>query len=180
VSGSGKDRVLTGISGLDEMLLGGIPRGKIVLVCGGPGTGKTIFSQHYMFSAISRGERHAVLGTKSAGGAPQISSVWYLYEGGRFYVSAGVGTAKVRNLRRAPRASICVDGGYPDYRTVVAYGEAELLPMDTPQALDVRLRIIRRYHESEEEARRYEESTREPPSTLIVITPHRILGQDYN
>lgn len=124
--------------------------------------------------------RHAVLGTNSIDGAPQLSSVWYLYEGERFYVSAGMGTAKVRNLQRDPRASICIDGGYPDFRTVVAHGMAELLPLDTPFAVDARWRIIRRYHETEEEARRYEESTRHPPSTLIAITPQRILGLDYN
>jgi len=50
------ERVLTGMSGLDEMLTGGVPRGKIILICGGPGTGKTIFSQHYMMTAISRNE----------------------------------------------------------------------------------------------------------------------------
>ncbi|TRO54331.1 hypothetical protein E2P71_04375 [Candidatus Bathyarchaeota archaeon] len=49
-------RVVTGITGLDEMLGGGVPTGKIALLCGGPGTGKTIFSIHYMMSAIARGE----------------------------------------------------------------------------------------------------------------------------
>ena len=124
--------------------------------------------------------RHAVLGTSRLDGAPQLSSVWYLYDEGRFYVSAGVDTAKVRNLRRDPRVSMCIDGCYPDFRTVVVYGSAELLSMDTPFAANVRWRIIRRYHESEERARLYEESTQHPPSKLIVITPTRIIGHDYN
>jgi PPOX class probable F420-dependent enzyme len=124
--------------------------------------------------------RHAVLGTNNIKGAPQLSSVWYLYEVGRFYVSAGIGTVKVRNLQRDPSASICIDGGYPDFRSVIAYGDAKLLPLDTPFTVDMRWRIIRRYHESEEEARLYEESTRHTPSTLIALTPQRILGQDYN
>ena len=46
----------TGVNGLDEMLSGGFPRGKTVLLCGGPGTGKTIFCLQYMMSAINRGE----------------------------------------------------------------------------------------------------------------------------
>jgi len=49
-------RIVTGVTGLDEMLGGGVPSGKIVLLCGGPGTGKTIFSIQYMMSAIARGE----------------------------------------------------------------------------------------------------------------------------
>jgi len=46
----------TGISGLDEMLNGGFPDGKTVLLCGGPGTGKTIFCLQYISTAIKRGE----------------------------------------------------------------------------------------------------------------------------
>lgn len=124
--------------------------------------------------------RHAILGTKSMDGPPQLTSVWYLYEEGKFYVCAGLDTVKVRNLQRDPQTSICVDGCYPDFRTVNAYGEAELLSMEEPYASDIRRRIILRYHESEEEARRYEESTQHLPSAVIVITPQRIWGQDYN
>ena len=46
----------TGVNGLDEMLTGGFPRGKTTLLCGGPGTGKTIFCLQYMMSALNRGE----------------------------------------------------------------------------------------------------------------------------
>ena len=34
----------TGISGLDEITMGGIPKGRPTLICGGPGCGKTLFS----------------------------------------------------------------------------------------------------------------------------------------
>ena len=46
----------TGVNGLDEMLIGGFPRGKTILLCGGPGTGKTIFCLQYLMTAIRRGE----------------------------------------------------------------------------------------------------------------------------
>ena len=49
-------RVETGISGLDEMLGGGIPEKSIILLCGGPGSGKTIMTLQYMMTAVSRGE----------------------------------------------------------------------------------------------------------------------------
>ena len=35
--------VKTGIAGLDEILLGGIPRANVILVQGETGTGKTLF-----------------------------------------------------------------------------------------------------------------------------------------
>ena len=49
-------RVETGISGLDKMLGGGIPEKGIILLCGGPGSGKTIMTLQYMMTAVSRGE----------------------------------------------------------------------------------------------------------------------------
>ena len=49
-------RKLTGITGLDEMLGGGVPEASITLLCGGPGVGKTILTLQYMMSAVERGE----------------------------------------------------------------------------------------------------------------------------
>ena len=48
--------VHTGVPGLDEMLSGGFPKGKTILLCGGPGTGKTIFCLQYMMKAIEDGD----------------------------------------------------------------------------------------------------------------------------
>lgn len=53
---SGLRRVPTGIKGLDEMLEGGLPEGRVILVCGGPGAGKTIFALQYLLANASRGE----------------------------------------------------------------------------------------------------------------------------
>ena len=38
------DRIETGVFGLDELLAGGIPKGRMVLDSGACGTGKSIFS----------------------------------------------------------------------------------------------------------------------------------------
>lgn len=50
------ERVVTGIPGLDEILGGGIPRRNVVLLSGGPGTGKSIFGQQYLYNGLQRGE----------------------------------------------------------------------------------------------------------------------------
>jgi len=48
------DRVTTGIAGLDELLGGGIPRGRSVLVVGSPGSGKTTLAMQFLrFGAVS-------------------------------------------------------------------------------------------------------------------------------
>ncbi len=50
------ERVVTGIPGLDEILRGGIPKRNVVLLSGGPGTGKSIFGQQYLYNGLRKGE----------------------------------------------------------------------------------------------------------------------------
>lgn len=49
-------RVSSGITGLDEMLGGGIPPGHIVVVIGDAGTGKTTLAIQYIHDGLCRGE----------------------------------------------------------------------------------------------------------------------------
>src|SRR5580698_2171628 len=44
--------VRTGIAGLDEILLGGIPRANVILVQGETGTGKTMFGIEFIYRGI--------------------------------------------------------------------------------------------------------------------------------
>jgi KaiC/GvpD/RAD55 family RecA-like ATPase len=48
------NRVKTGIQGLDELLEGGFPEGRSVLVSGACGTGKTIFGMQYIYMGASK------------------------------------------------------------------------------------------------------------------------------
>lgn len=50
-------RVSTGISGLDKLVDGGIPKGSVVLISGAPGTGKTILGIQYVGEGIKLGQR---------------------------------------------------------------------------------------------------------------------------
>ena len=43
------ERVKSGINGLDNLVNGGFPRGHSVLLCGAPGTGKTIFGLQFVY-----------------------------------------------------------------------------------------------------------------------------------
>ena len=49
-------RLKTGVDGLDELIEGGLVRGDIHLLAGGPGTGKTVLSANIAYNAAVAGE----------------------------------------------------------------------------------------------------------------------------
>jgi len=51
------ERAKTGISALDNIISGGIPRGTITLVSGPPGSGKTILCCQFLYEGIKNGEK---------------------------------------------------------------------------------------------------------------------------
>lgn len=51
------ERISSGIPGLDSLLGGGLPKGRIFLVIGNPGAGKTIFGMQFLYNgAVEHGE----------------------------------------------------------------------------------------------------------------------------
>lgn len=49
-------KVATGIGGLDDILEGGLPKGRTTLVIGGPGTGKTVLALEFVYRGAVAGE----------------------------------------------------------------------------------------------------------------------------
>ena len=47
-------RVKTGIKGFDELIEGGFPKNSSILVCGGPGCGKTIFASEFIYNGAKK------------------------------------------------------------------------------------------------------------------------------
>ena len=52
-----QDKCKTGISGLDEVLSGGLPRNHLFLIQGQPGTGKTTLALQFLLEGARRGEK---------------------------------------------------------------------------------------------------------------------------
>jgi KaiC/GvpD/RAD55 family RecA-like ATPase len=50
------EKIKTGVEGLDAMLNGGLIKGRSYTVVGGPGTGKTILSMHFLMEGAKNGE----------------------------------------------------------------------------------------------------------------------------
>jgi KaiC domain protein len=60
------ERIPTGIEGLDRILRGGIPKGFLVAVVGEPGTGKTVFSIHFIGEGLRRGGKAIYVTTEES------------------------------------------------------------------------------------------------------------------
>lgn len=53
----------TGIQGLDEITMGGLPQGRSTLVCGSAGCGKTLFGMEYLIRGAMEFDEPGVLMT---------------------------------------------------------------------------------------------------------------------
>ena len=56
LSSQNKTESLTGVIELDKVLVGGFPKGAIILVAGSSGSGKTILSQQWLFEGLKNNE----------------------------------------------------------------------------------------------------------------------------
>lgn len=54
------ENVPSGIPGLDDLLGGGFPRGRVILVTGGPGSGKTLMCMQFLIDGIERFDERGV------------------------------------------------------------------------------------------------------------------------
>ncbi|MDH5390581.1 MAG: hypothetical protein OEX10_05455 [Candidatus Bathyarchaeota archaeon] len=53
-------KISTGIQGLDELIDGGFPEQRVILIIGGPGTGKTIMCGQFLYEGIDKRQENGV------------------------------------------------------------------------------------------------------------------------
>jgi flagellar protein FlaH len=58
------ERISSGIPELDERLNGGYPEGRVILVTGSTGTGKTVLGIHFLYRACMDGKRCVLIATE--------------------------------------------------------------------------------------------------------------------
>lgn len=63
------ERVQVGVHELDQLTLGGVPRGSLILVIGPPGAGKSILSKLFLYKGSLEGEVPLLLSTSEDEGA---------------------------------------------------------------------------------------------------------------
>jgi PPOX class probable F420-dependent enzyme len=115
------------------------------------------------------------LATVRADGRPHLAPVWYDVDGdGTLVFNTGASTVKGRNLRRDPRASLCVDDERPPFSFVVVEGEAELSD-DLDEVRAWATRIGGRYM-GPERAKEYGARNGVPGELVVRLRPRRIVS----
>lgn len=64
---------------------------------------------------VATGARTGKFATVGADGTPAITPVWFVLDGDTLAFTTGGSTAKIKNLRRSPRAALCVTDDEPPF-----------------------------------------------------------------
>jgi hypothetical protein len=115
------------------------------------------------------------LATVRADGSPHVAPVWYvLDDDGSILFNTGETTVKGRNLRRDPRASLCVDDERPPFSYVVVEGSVEITA-DLGAVRRWATEIGGRYM-GQERAEEYGARNGVVGELLVRLRPHRIVS----
>lgn len=121
---------------------------------------------------LMHGTRTGKLATVRADGRPHVAPVWFLPDGDTVVFSTWYKSVKARNMRRDPRASLCVDEETPPYAFALVEGTVELI--DDPDALRPwATRIAARYMGANQ-AEVYGARNAVPGELLVRLSPTRI------
>jgi PPOX class probable F420-dependent enzyme len=104
-------------------------------------------------------------------GTPHISSVWYLWKGGNFYISTSEDRLKVKAVEKNPKVALIVDTDVIPYKGVIVEGTAEL----TKRKLkEITLAITKKYVPAKYVKSEFNDLMRYP-RVLIKIKPAKTI-----
>lgn len=124
--------------------------------------------QHAKLERILTTTRNAVVAVNRAGKAPQLTVVWFVWDGETFIFSTTNDRAKFLHIQRDPNISLIVEDGAHGY--VAAYGHAEIL---TENLRTVARPIVEKYWPQDVE--RGLETVSAPNRVLVVLRPERLV-----
>ncbi|WP_195210500.1 PPOX class F420-dependent oxidoreductase [Actinomarinicola tropica] len=112
----------------------------------------------------------ALVSTLGAGGEPQTTPLWFLWEDGQLRFSLVEGRQKLRNLRRDPRISVVViDPSDPTWYVEL---RGRIGPLVEDPALELERKVAEKYRGAHVDV--------EPPGTVrwaTHVVPHKVTGQ---
>ena len=123
-----------------------------------------------MNSILSK-PNNAIVGVNRAQGGPQLTTVWYAWDGTAFYFSTTKTRVKYINMQRNPSISLIVDD--PEtHKYVAAYGKAEIIEENIAE---LTRSIIKKYAPAEQVEQRVEGISKDQTRVIVVLRPDKIV-----
>ena len=113
----------------------------------------------------------AIVGVNRARGGPQLTPVWFAWDGKAFYFTTTRDRAKFPNIKRDPHISIIVNDAAM-HKYVVAYGRAKIVEQDFADLLRP---IIKKHVPADQVEQRVAMITGDPQRVIIVLHPDKIV-----
>lgn len=113
--------------------------------------------------------------TLRSDGAPHVTPVWHLVDGGEVVIAVGRNTVKARNARGDSRVALCVAADESPQPWALLNGTARL----SDERVEETVRAISEHYLGPEEAGPYvEDILQKLDFVLLRITPDRVAGYD--
>ncbi len=114
---------------------------------------------------------NAIIGVNRTHGGPQLTPVWFAWDGTSFFFTTTKDRVKYINLQRDPSISLIVDD-VETHRYVVAYGRAEIIEQNVGELARP---IIEKYASPERAEQMVDMVRNDPKRVLVVLRPEKML-----
>jgi len=131
---------------------------------------QTNMTSEEMQTLLSK-SNHAIVGVNRAAGGPQLTPVWYAWDGTSFYFSTTKDRVKYLNLKRDPSITLIVDD-FETHKYVVAYGRAEIIEQNIGELTRP---IVRKYVPVDRLEQSIKALNNDPSRVLVVLHPEKIV-----
>ena len=112
----------------------------------------------------------AIIGLNRREGGPQLTPVWFLWDGTYFWFTTSRKRAKYPNLRRDPNMSVIVDDPQ-SHKYIAAYGLAKII---TDNVADLMWPILKKYTPADQLGK-WTATTQDPARVVIQLKPDKIV-----
>jgi PPOX class probable F420-dependent enzyme len=114
---------------------------------------------------------NAIVAINRPSGGPQLSPVWYLWDGDAFYFRIAKSTAKYRLLKRDPSISLIIND-HAGFRYLTAYGQAQIMENNPA---DVAVQIVKKYYAPSLAPQKMPQD-QEPDVVTIKLRPEKVVA----
>ena len=114
---------------------------------------------------------NAIVGVNRAVGGPQLTPVWYAWDGTSFFFSTTKERAKYLNIKRDSSITLIVDD-LETHKYVVSYGRAEVIEQNVGELARP---VLKKYVPADQLEQSVKMIGNDPTRVLVVLHPEKML-----